>query len=149
MKKFITGAVVVLGLSMLGSAAQADSFGVRTGYPFLGVQYTMGGAPSTPGLRFVLSSLFVNANLQADYLLHMPLPSLENFSLYYGGGANLDVAFGGGFGIGAQGTVGVEYQLTHQLSIFGDTSLGVTFRPSSNAPIQPYYGGGFGVNFRI
>ncbi|HEX2865188.1 MAG TPA: hypothetical protein VHN99_11510 [Deinococcales bacterium] len=145
MKKLLAGAVVVLGLSSLASVADAASFGIRTGWPsLLGVQYTM---DDNAGLRLIAGTTFGNLAVQGDYLMHMPLSTVQNLSLYYGGGANADIFFGGSISFGVQGTFGVEYAFTPTLSAFWDASLGLDYNTLFG--IGAFYGTGVGINFRV
>ncbi|HEX2865187.1 MAG TPA: hypothetical protein VHN99_11505 [Deinococcales bacterium] len=153
MKKWLIGALVVLGFSSLATS-QATGFGVRAGYPIdLGVQFT---TSDTAGLRFAGGLDYPGVGAQVDYLIHQPLPvnGLTDLSLYYGGGAHAQVFFFYGFGVelGGQGTFGVEWAFAPTLSAFWEASAGLGFGFGDwyylSSGIRFYGGSSVGLNFR-
>ena len=150
MKKSLLFALALASVSTLSSSALANSVGIRFG-SILGAQYTLDNAL---GNNLVLrlagyvdpfySTLLVG--LQADALVTQPLGDAKNFSLFYGGGANITTALGGSsaFGVGVQATGGISYQLDPNISVFADVSLGYSF-----GGYGFYRSGALGVNFKL
>ena len=161
MKKFIAGAVVVLGLVAASSVANANSFGVRFGYPtVIGLQYTAADVFG-PGvaLRIAGGAGFfpsLGVAVQADALWHSyPVTNIPALSIYYGGG--LHAAFAPGyqdaklnnipsdFGFGPQVVFGVGFDIVPTIQPFWEATLG-----ASLASVNPfYYATAVGVNFRL
>ncbi len=149
MKKILLLAALVT-TATLSSSALANSVGIRFG-SILGGQYTLDNAlGNNLDLRLsgyvdpFYSSLVIG--LQADALVNRPLGDTQNFSLFYGGGANITTALGGGsaFGAGVQATGGVSYQLDPNIALFADVSLGYSF-----GGYGFYRSGALGINFKL
>jgi hypothetical protein len=164
LKKLLIGLVAFL---MFASPSFAQSFGVRLGYP-LGVQYSTAN-PGKQGSGFriaVGTSFFLDVEAQADLMLGQVQLSkgATPFSLFYGVGLHAGYNFGYGFlnvpgflFLGPQGTIGLELLLQPGLSLFVDTSLGLSINLGGTFPdgtryipfISFYYSGALGVSFKI
>jgi hypothetical protein len=151
LKKLLIGLIAFL---MFASPSFAQSFGVRLGYP-IGVQYSTAN-PGKQGTGFriaVESFFFINVEVQADLMFgQIELAKGTPLTLFYGAGLHAGFVFLGWVEIGAQGTVGLEYLLQPGLSLFLDASLGISLNlgtPVGIGLISPYYGGAFGISFKV
>jgi hypothetical protein len=151
LKKLLIGLVAFL---MFASPSFAQSFGVRLGFP-IGVQYSSAN-PGLQGTGFRVAletSFFLDVNLQADLMLgQIELSKGTPLTLFYGAGLHAGFIFLGWFDVGAQGTIGLEYLLQPGISLFVDASLGLSFNFGTLVGvglISPYFGGAFGVSFKL
>lgn len=151
LKKLLIGLIAFL---MFASPSFAQSFGVRLGYP-IGVQYSTAN-PGKQGTGFriaVESFFFLNVEVQADLMFgQIELAQGTPLTLFYGAGLHAGFFFLGWVDVGAQGTVGLEYLLQPGLSLFLDASFGLSFNlgtPVGVGLISPYFGGSFGISFKI
>jgi opacity protein-like surface antigen len=161
MKKSLT-LLAAVAVATLSSSAFADSFGVRFGYP-LGIQYTAENSFGKEkdlrisGAVLPLGGLFLG-EVQGDYLINKPLGDTKGLNLFYGGGAHISFLSGYGstlFAPGGQFTGGLEFKLDKTLSIFLDTSVGVSYYVGSygfigyDLGIGYYTRGALGLNFKL
>jgi hypothetical protein len=135
MKKSI--AVLLIALAFT-SSAQADSWGLRLGYP-LGLQYTIDNSfGSNTGLRIVagvtpIGGILVNG--QIDALFARPdLSTGGALGTYFGGGAHLFyVSSNSEFGsasistAGVQATGGLEFAFNPSISAFIEANGGFEY----------------------
>ncbi len=148
LKKLLIGLIAFL---MFASPSMAQSFGVRLGYP-IGVQYsTANPGKQGTGFRVALEYAFYGGiGLQADLMLgQIPLGQSLPLTLFYGVGPHVGIGFAGGFSLGAQGTIGLEYLVQSGLSLFIDASLGLDINLGGGSAVTPYYGGTFGISFKL
>ena len=150
MKKF--GLILVSTLSLM-IASQADArefFGIRLGFPELGVQL---GSTSVFGRniggRLTADFGYNNNNIVLGgdilYYLTIPTPGV-NFDLdvYLGGGVGVGIGTNGGaIGYNAHAVLGLELLFTRSFSGF------LEVRPFGFGNLGYYYGGAIGVNFRL
>jgi hypothetical protein len=159
--------MLIAMFALLNSSALADSFGVRFGFPNLGVQYTSGESFRISGYIYPFYGLGIG--VQGDLILGSikGLGNTDALNLYYGAGANAGYyTFSSGniysysyLNVGVQGTGWLEYTLSPTLSAFVDASFGIDYGIALGGTgiltginyggITPYYGGAFGLNFKL
>jgi hypothetical protein len=158
--------MLVAMFALFNTSALADSFGVRLGYP-LGVQYTSGESFRIAG--YVSPFFGLGIGVQGDLILGSikKVGGVNDLNVYYGAGANagyFTYSLGSTYSysylnLGVQGTGWIEYSITPTLSVFLDASLGIDYGIGLGGSgaltginyggIAPYYGGAFGLNFKL
>jgi hypothetical protein len=150
MKKVLL--ILVSSLSLMGftGAEARDYFGIRFGFPELGVQLgstsvfgrNVGGR-LTADFGYSNSSVLVGGDIL--YYIVIPTPGVSfDLDFYVGGG--LGVGFGtngGAFGYNAHFVLGVDFLFTRSLGLFLEA------RPFGFGSYGYYYGGAFGFNFTL
>jgi hypothetical protein len=149
LKKLLIGLIAFL---MFASPSFAQSFGIRLGYP-VGVQYSSAnpGKQGT-GFRVALETFFfANVQVQADLMLgQIELAKGTPLTLFYGAGLHAGFGFAASyFYVGPQVTLGLEYLLQPSISLFLDWSLGLDLQFGFGNLIGFYYGGAFGISFKV
>jgi hypothetical protein len=141
--------LILTALLALGSSAQArDYFGVRFGFPELGLQIgsttafsrNLGGR-LTVDFGYRNNSFLVGGDVLYTIVIPTPNTSLD-----------LEVYLGGGLGLGFAPSavdynlhfvLGLEFLLTRQIGVF------IEGRPVGYGSLGYYYGGSLGLNFRL
>jgi hypothetical protein len=136
-------------LLAIGSSAQArDYFGIRFGFPELGLQLgsttafsrNLGGR-LTVDFGYRNNSFIIGGDIL--YTIIIPTPNTR---------LDLEFYLGGGLGVGFAPNVvdynlhfvlGLEFLLTRQIGIF------IEGRPVGYSSLGYYYGGALGINFRL
>ncbi len=149
LKKLLIGLIAFL---MFASPSFAQSFGIRLGYP-IGIQYSSANPGNQgTGFRIALESFFfANIGIQGDLMLgQIELTKNAPLTLFYGVGLHAGLGFAGSyFYVGPQGTIGLEYLLQPSISLFLDWSLGLDLQFGLGNLIGFYYGGAFGISFKV
>jgi hypothetical protein len=149
LKKLLIGLIAFL---MFASPSMAQSFGIRLGYP-VGVQYsTANPGKQGTGFRVAIETFFfANVQLQADLMLgQIELAKGTPLTLFYGAGLHAGFGFAASyFYVGPQVTLGLEYLLQPSISLVLDCSLGLDLQFGFGNLIGFYYGGAFGISFKI
>ncbi|MFN8509058.1 MAG: hypothetical protein U0Z75_00580 [Deinococcaceae bacterium] len=138
------------------TSALADSIGFRAGAPF-GLQYTIdNGFGRGKDLRLAaqFNTFFGEAygQIQADIMLgRKTLGDNRDLSLFYGLGPHVRFVTSNALAMGGQGTLGLEYQIDKRFSVFADTSVGISIWTTKylGNTMTTYYGGAFGVNYKL
>jgi hypothetical protein len=150
MKKVLLILVSSLSLMTLSSADARSFFGIRFGFPELGVQFgstnvfgrNVGGR-LTADFGYYNNAILVGGDIL--YYLTIPTPGVSfDLDFYVGGG--LGVGFltnNNGVGYNIHFVLGLEFLFTRDLSLFFEA------RPVGYGNFGYYYGGALGVNFRL
>lgn len=150
MKKFWL--ILISSLSLMGfTAADArEFFGIRLGFPELGVQFgstsvfgrNIGGR-LTADFGYGNSSVVLGGDIL--YYLTIPTPGASfDLDVYLGGGVGVGIGTSGGsIGYNAHAVLGLELLFTRNISGF------IEVRPFGFGNLGYYYGGAIGVNFRL
>jgi hypothetical protein len=141
--------LILTAFLVLGSSAQArDYFGIRFGFPELGLQIgstsafgrNLGGR-LTVDFGYRNNTFIVGGDLL--YTIVIPTPNTR---------LDLEFYLGGGLGLGFAPNVvdynlhlvlGFEFLITRQIGIF------IEGRPVGYGSFGYYYGGALGINFRL
>ena len=150
MKKFWLMLVTIGSLMGFTTADAREFFGIRLGFPELGVQL---GSTSVFGRniggRLTADFGYSNNNIVLGgdilYYLTIPTPGASfDLDVYLGGGVGVGIGTNGGaIGYNAHAVLGLELLFTRSLSAF------VEVRPFGFGNLGYYYGGAIGVNFRL
>ncbi len=139
MKKFLIAFIVFLGFA---TSANAQSFGVRLGFPNIGVEYTTYSPGEGTGLKFAIgiapfTSGVFSAGVSADLVVgrFAPYEIIPMFTVYYGAGAGaqfLSKGTASGLLIDVHLVLGAEFILSPTLTIGAEESpgVGVGFLPT-------------------
>jgi hypothetical protein len=150
MKRVLLILISSVSLMALSGAEARNFFGVRFGFPELGVQIgsttafgrNVGGR-LTADFGYYNNSILVGGDIL--YFLTIPTPGVTfDLDFYLGGG--LGVGFltdNRGVGYNIHFVLGLEFLLTRDLGVFFEA------RPIGYGNFGYYYGGAIGVNFRI
>ncbi|HEX2864728.1 MAG TPA: hypothetical protein VHN99_09175, partial [Deinococcales bacterium] len=132
-KGIVGAAILAAGMGLAGNAAASNYFGVRLGYPEVGLQV---GSTNLFGPHF-------GGRITADFWYGAGLVALNGDALYSiplgtpGAGADLDFYFGGGLGVvldtsGAQalgynvhGVLGLGLVASKDVTVFLETRPGL------------------------
>lgn len=146
-RKFLFAVIAALGLA---SGAEArDYFGVRFGFPELGVQLgstdlisrNLGGR-LTVDFGYYVNGVVLGGDIL--YTLVLPTPgSSFDLDVYFGGGVGFGFSNGSRLGWNVHGVLGLDFLVTRDLAIFAEV------RPLGYADYGYYYGGSLGLNFRL
>ena len=146
-RAFLVAALAALSLAPTAQAR--DYFGVRFGFPELGVQLgstdlisrNLGGR-LTVDFGYRNSSVILGGDIL--YTLVIPTPgSSFDLDVYFGGGVGFGFAGGNSFGYNVHGVLGLDFLLTRDFAIFAE------LRPVGFSEAGYYYGGSLGLNFRL
>jgi hypothetical protein len=141
--------LMLTALLALGSSAQArDYFGIRFGFPELGLQIgsttafsrNLGGR-LTVDFGYRNNSFLVGGDLLYTIIIPTPRSSLD-LEFYLGGGLGLGFA-SNDLDYNLHLVLGLELLFTRQISIF------IEGRPVGYGSSGYYYGGSLGINFRL
>jgi hypothetical protein len=148
MKRFFTFLAAVVAMTALSGADARNYFGVRLGYPELGVQLGSTNFFSRDvGGRITADFGYYNSNtivLGADALYNIPIPTPNtslDLNVYVGGGLGL-VLGNRVLGYNIHGVLGVDILLSPAIGVFLET------RPAFGGTFG-YFGAGAGLNFRL
>ncbi len=151
MKKVVLILVSSLSLMVFSGAEARNYFGIRFGFPELGVQFggtnvfgrNVGGRV-TADFGYYNNSVLVGGDIL--YYITIPTPGVSfDLDLYVGGGVGVGFVTNnaGGLGYNIHFVLGAEFLLTNALGIF------VEARPFGYGNFGYYYGGALGLNFKI
>ncbi len=150
MKRVLRALIVLFALySVAGSAAQArDYFGVRLGFPGLGLQFgSTNLITRNLGGRLTVDFVYYRngAVVGGDILYSLnfnPSRSSFDFSVYFGGGVGVGFA-NSAFDYDLHGVIGLEFLPIRDLGLF------VEVRPLGFTTGGYYFGGAVGLNFGL
>jgi hypothetical protein len=140
--------ILTAALSLAPSAAARDYFGIRLGFPEVGLQLGSTTLISRNlGGRLTIDFGYYrnNAILGGDILYTLPLDPPGrglSFELYFGGGFGFALGRDTGFD-NVHGVIGANVQVTRDFGLF------IEGRPFGYGSGSYYYGGGIGLNFTL
>ncbi len=148
MNKRICILIVTVLLAINSSAQARDYFGIRFGFPELGLQLgsttvfgrNLGGR-LTVDFGYRNNSFIVGGDILYTIIIPTPNTSLD-LEFYLGGGLGLGFA-PDVLAYNLHFVLGLEFLLTRQIGIF------IEGRPVGYGNFGYYYGGALGINFRL
>jgi hypothetical protein len=148
MKRIFTFLATVVVMTALSGADARNYFGVRLGYPELGVQLgstnffsrEIGGRVTADFGYYSGSSLVLGADVLYNIPISTPNTALD-LNVYLGGGLGLVVGERG-FDYNVHGVLGIDVLLSPTVGVFLET------RPAFGGRYG-YFGAGAGINFRL
>ncbi len=151
MKRTLILLTFLAAFGFSGACEARNYFGVRFGYPELGLQIgnsnlfakNLGGRV-TADFNYYGSSVVLGADLL--YTLPVPTPNTSfDLAFYLGGGLGLGLGLNGGqnFGYNLHGVLGLDFIVNKDFSLF------LEVRPFGWGDYGYYYGGSLGLNLTL